>query len=335
MNNPSIPSTSVVQLPVVLTPSPRIMRQEGQTHDRYHMGNGRSVVRELTTGETSLDWTPRILPLFSFPFDAPHGEVPVPAGSAVAIVRDGYAATPLGIATDMYRPVSHQATVVSVAESTMGKCSLEGALIDGHGYHVVHAFRVNTLVSEMIGDLPMISRMTIVHDHTGMGSLRASVVCYLGRDVVIGSRNFTRRIHVGRGAQDVGVDSGANWTGVIDAMLETAALQQGFLAETLRVAAQIKMTEEHAIIFERAGVHIERTKVSDQDKARAAARGESMPVPQIVPATALDVVIAHHKQRSGRLSWGVWSRRLEGSALGCLETITGVKLPAQLFRRES
>jgi hypothetical protein len=311
--------------PVIMTPSPRIMRKENQTQDRYHLGNGRLYTRELNPGEASLAWMPRLLPLFSFPWEENETRH-VQAGSAMAIVRSGYEGSPLGIVTSTYRPVNHAETAADIAESTQGRCTPEGALIDGHGYHVAHAFRLNTLVSEMVGALPLVSRLTLVHDHTGKGALRASIVCYLGSDVVLGSRNFTRRIHVGTGSRDVGIGSRGRWSDVIDAMLETASLQQGTLAATLRKAAETPMTEQHAAVFERAGVEVERTKVTSEEQERGIK-------PSIVPATALDVVIAHHKQHKGRLSWGVWSKRLEGGALGCLETITGIELPRQLFRR--
>lgn len=357
MNNP------VTALPTVLTPSPRLMRVENQTQDCYTQ-NGKQIVRALKPGEASLNWTPRILPLFSFPHMsqtdyAARGSDAIPAGSAVAIVRPGYEGTPLGIATDVYRPVNHHETVNDVAESTQGRAKLEGALIDGHGYHVVHAFRLEapmpTKVAEVaeardvaidisaamggvpaidhVRGLPLISRLTLVHDHTGCGSLRASVVCYLGKDIVIGSACFTRRIHTGTGSKDVGVGSRARWLGVVDAMLDTAVLQHSFICALLAKAAEVPMTDAAAQAFEDRGVFVEREKVSADEKKAAADRGESEPVGAIVERTALDVVIAYHKQQRGQMSWGVWSRRLEGDALTALEDITGIKLPKQLFKR--
>ncbi len=355
MNNPI---NNVTPLPIVLTPSPRIMRREGQMRDRYHTGAGKNVVRELNEGETSLDWVPRLLPLFTFPWVAPHDTRPVPAGTATAIVRPGYEGAPLGIATDTYRPIDHHAAVQDVAASTEGRAMLEGALIDGHGFHVVHAFKLDAVLPEKVaqiaearsvvldvqhalGDgaaptvrgLPLISRLTLVHDHTGKGSLRASVVCYLGTDIVVGSACFTRRIHVGAGKQDVGVGNNARWLSVIDAMLDTAVLQQSAIGMLLAKAAEVPMTEKVAAAFEGRGVGVERERVSADEKKAAAERGESEPIGAIVERTALDVVIAHHQQRKGRLTWNVWARRLEGDALTALEDITGIKLPKQLFRR--
>lgn len=320
-------ASNVSALPILLTPSPRVMRREGRTQEKAVDSKGKEYMRQLNPGETSLDWSPKTLPLFSFPWQSPHNLLPVAAGSAIAIVREGYEAHPLGIATDMYRPVQHQATAADVAASTQARCEFDGALIDGHGFHTVHGWKLHTDVSETVRDLPLVSKLTLVHDHTGSGSLRASVVSYLGDKIVVGSRNFTRRIHVGNGDRDVGVGSRERWTSVvIDAMLETANLQQAVLAAILRKADETPMTDEHAKVFEAHGVAIERSRVSEADKQR----GEK---PMIVAPTALDVVIDHHKQRKGRLSWGVWSRRLEGGAIVALETITGIALPAQLFKR--
>lgn len=306
----------------ILSPSPRLMRAENQENDRLRDGE----IRELNPSETSLAWTPRLVPLFSFPFEAPEALRPVRAGNAMAIVRDGYESNPLGIVTDIYRPVDHQETVSAISESTMGKCEREGALIDGHGYHVVHTFRLNTPSTEHVRGLPLVSRLTLVHDHTGSGSLRASVVTYIGNSIVVGSSNYTRRIHVGAGEHDVGVDSRSRWLDIVDAMLETAMLQQGAIATMLRAADAHKMDEKTAAIFESADVKVDRAKVTPEELA-AGKKGD------ILAATALDVVISHHAQRAGLLSWGVWARRLEGDALACLEEITDVKLPKQIFRR--
>lgn len=344
--------------PIVREPSPRLMRVVGQEKDRYHHASGELVERELQPGETGINWKPRLLPLFSFPHMpqadiAARGSDAVQAGNAVAIVRPGYEGAPLGIATDMYRPVDHHETVGEVAESTKGRATLEGAIIDGHGYHVVHAFKLETPMPEKVTELadahdvilaiadepptvrglPLISRLTLVHDHTGGGSLRASVVCYLGKEIVVGSACFTRRIHVGTGKRNVGVGSKATWLAVVDKMLDTAILQQTAIATLLTKAAETPMTEAAAAEFEARGVFVERERVSADEKKAAAERGEPEPVGAIVEATALDVVIAYHKPRKGRPSWGVWSRRLEGDALTALEAITGLKLPKQLFRR--
>jgi len=276
----------------------------------------------------------------------------------MAIVRPGYEGEPLGIATDMYRPVDHRAAIRDITEATEGRAAPEAAMIDGHGYHVVHAFRLAQPLPEKVEQiveardvsddiaaamgsgaaptvrgLPLLSRLTVVHDHTGGGSLRASVVCYLGSDIVVGSACFTRRIHVGAGDKDVGVGDKARWLGVIDAMLDTAIMQQHAIGALLAKAADLPMTDDVAEQFEARGVRVEREKVDAEEKKAAAERGDPEPVGAIVERTALDVVIAHHKQRSGRMSWGVWSRRLEGDALSALEDITGVKLPKQLFRR--
>lgn len=308
--------------PRLITPSPRVMRREGATADRLRTG----AMRPINAGEASLDWAPRALSLYTHPYPTEPG-APVRAGSAVAIVRDGYEGAPLGIATEDYRPVAHQATHAEILRSTEATCTYDGAIIDGHGYHVIHAYRVTTTVTEIVGDLPLISRLSVVHDHTGAGSLRASVVCYLGREVVVGSANYTRRIHVGAGALDVGVGSGARWAGTtIPPMLESAALQQGAIAQILRAARGLTMTEPLAEIFEARGVAIERTRPTADERARGVA-------PAIVPVTALDALIAHHRVRRGRPTWGVWSRRLEGGALSALAEITGITIPRQLYRR--
>lgn len=309
-------------------PSPRLMRRVGQTHDKFTV-NGKRRERELNVGETSIDWKPKLLPLFTFP----QANNAVPAGSAMAIVREGYEGEPLGVVTDVYRPVNHHETITDVATSTEGRAKLEGAIIDGHGYHVVHAFRLTATEENVIGNLPLVSRLTIVHDHTGTGSLRASVVSYLGNEIVLGSACFTRRIHVGAGAKDVGVGEQARWLGVIDAMLDTAALQQSFIVSLLKKAAETKMSEAVAEVFEKYDVTVERERVTAAEKKAAADRGDPEPVGEIVAQTALDVVILHHKCRKGRLGWGVWSRRLEGDALSALQKITGIELPKQLFKK--
>lgn len=339
--------------PDPLVPSRRIMRAVGATHDVITV-DGKRVVVDLQPWETSIDWVPTTIQLYSFPRRLDGGTRPIAAGSAVAIMREGFESAPLGVASDMYRPIDHHETVRDVAESTADRASFEGALIDGHGYHIVHAFRlaepVPARIAEIakkhkveIGDgyptsptvrgLPLVSRLTLVHDHTGDGSLRASVVSYLGDDIVVGSACYTRRIHVGAGDKDVGVGDKARWLAVVDAMIDTAALQQGAIGALLAKAAETPMTDEAAKVFERHGVFVAREKVSRKERDAAAERGEPAPVGAIVAKTALDVVLAFYKQRSGRLTWGVWSRRLEGGALAALETICDMKLPKQLFRR--
>jgi hypothetical protein len=304
---------SALVAPAILKPSPCIMRREGRTSDP---GPGGTRI-PLNDGETSLDWTPVLHPLYSMPFAS--GET-VRAGNAMAIVRPGYEEDPLGIATDMYRIVDRVETVRDVESSTFGKCTREGGSLDGIGYHVVDSFRLDTLATLTVNDLPIVNRLLLIHDHTGVGSVRASVTCYLGNEIVIGSKNFKRKLHVGAGARDMGVGSRARWVGVIDAMLETAMLQQGALAECLTKGAAVKMTEKEAEIFERHDVTVERAKLAKEET-------EQGMIAPIVPKTALDVVIAHHKTRRGQLSWGVWRRRLEGKALSALLEITGVSLP--------
>jgi hypothetical protein len=320
---------SVAALPVLLKPGPRIMRLEGRTSDPSPRAP--SVRIPLNPGETSLGWVPKLVPLHTFPWGAPYDTRTARCGRDFAIVRDGYESPHrFGLSTSMYRPIVHTETVedlkaASVEWST--RIAYERALIDGHGFHVVHAFKLMTEVSEMVGDLPMVSCLTIVHDYTGKGALRASVVCYLGDDIVIGSRNFTRRIHVGAGDRDVGVGSRARWMSVaISPMLETATLQQGVLAAILRKAKTIAMTEDIAKVFAAHKVDVEWSKPTEAEKAK----GE---VPRIVPATALDVAIAHHKPKKGLISWGTWSKRLEGRPLAALEKITEISLPTQLFPR--
>jgi hypothetical protein len=298
--------------PPILKPSPRIMRREGRTSDPAP-GGTRAPLNE---GETSLNWTPKLTPLYSMPF---ADSETVRAGNAFAIVRDGYEEDPLGIVTNMYRPLVHEDTARDIAEGTFGRTTPEGAQVDGHGYHVVHA---DTLATMTVNDLPIVSRLMLVHDHTGAGSVRASVVCYLGNEIVIGSKNFTRRLHVGAGARDMGAGSRSRWLDVVDAMLETAMVQQDALAECLTKGVSFKMTEDAAACFERHAVFVERAKLTQEEKDRGV-------IASIIPPTALDVVIAHHKSRrgAGNITWGVWSRRLEGEALSALIEITGVSLP--------
>jgi len=296
---------------LVTKPSARIMRREGRTSDP---GPGGTRIA-LAEGETSLDWTPTLIPAF-----LPLGDTFVRSANDMAIVRPGYEEDRLGMATDMYRIVDRRETVRDVEQSTFGKCSREGATLDGHGYHVADSFRLDTLATMTVNDLPIVNRLLLVHDNTGKGSVQASVTCYLGNEIVIGSKNFVRKLHVGTGARDMGVGSRSRWVGVIDAMLELAMVQQDSLAECLRKGAACKMTEETAEVFARHGVNVERVKLTKEET-------EAGKVAPIVPKTALDVVIAHHKTRRGQLSWGVWSRRLEGIALSALLEITGVALP--------
>jgi hypothetical protein len=300
----------------IIKPAPRIMRREGRKTDPGPDGTRIA----LPEGETSLDWTPTLIPAF-----LPLGDTFVRSANDMAIVRPGYEEDRLGMATDMYRIVDRRETVRDVEQSTFGKCTREGATLDGHGYHVADSFRLDTLatttISTMTGeDLPIVNRLLLVHDNTGKGSVQASVTCYLGNEIVIGSKNFVTKLHVGTGARDRGVGTRSNWVGVIDAMLELAMVQQDSLAECLRKGAACKMTEETAEVFARHGVNVERVKLTKEET-------EAGKVAPIVPKTALDVVIAHHKTRRGQLSWGVWSRRLEGIALSALLEITGVALP--------
>ena len=353
---PTEPAPAIVpDVPEPLTPSRRVMRRVGQTEDHITV-DGKRVVLALQPWETSIDWVPSTIPVFTFPRRL-GGTTPVRSGSYVSVLREGFEGAPFGVASETYRPIDHHETVSDVAASTEGRATFEGALIDGHGYHIVHAFRLAAEVPERvaeiakahkveIGDyptnpsvrgLPLVSRLTLVHDHTGDGSLRASVVCYLGDDIVVGSACYTRRIHVGAGEKDVGVGDRARWLAVVDAMLDTASLQHGAIGALLLKASETAMTDEVADLFAKRGIPVARAKVSRKEREAAAERGEPEPKGEILAKTALDVVIAYYKHRGeGRsrgLSWGVWSRRLEGGALAALEEICGVSLPKQLFRR--
>lgn len=268
---------------------------------------------DLSIPETSLDWTPSLRPVYSFvprsdmpeSFDAADTSLPVRAANYFAVCRPGYEEDPFGIVTDDYRPLCHETTAGTVRDCGANLLR-EGALIDGHGYHTVHTFRLSHVRSATIKGLPLTDRLMLVHDHTGKGSVRASIVTYLGR-AVVGSSAYVRKIHVGEGAKRVGAGGIGGWTNTIAALCETAILQQDALVDMLSRVSELPVTDDRAKIFRSWGIEV----AEDIEKR---------------PSTCLHIMIEHHEAQRGDLRWGVWSRRLEGDAIRAGLEITGMSL---------
>lgn len=282
----------------ILTPSPR-----------------RMSVSDPSNPETSLDWVPELRTLFS-KTDRFGNELYVPAecpggGTYQGIYRPGYDANPLGVVTEnTYRSLNHMSDT-DVVMSSGAKITPAGSLIDGHGYHTVQRFRLDfTDVAKEVKGLPMADLMMLVHDHTGKGSVRASVVTYLGK-ACVGSSVFVRKIHTGMGDRHVGAGGKAGWGDTVAKLCEDAMLYQDSLLTILKAAADKPVDDAARAIF------------------NAAWRKTGYVIPEekdLRPMNCLLAVIEYHEVQRGPMCWGVWSRRLEGDAIRALSDITGIKL---------
>ena len=262
-------------------------------------------LRRLAVHEMGeLEWAPVRRALFA-PLGGVPGAMPVRAGDFHGVYRPGFDEDPFGVVTSMYRPVEHQATAATV-EACGAPVRPLGGMIDGHGYHVAHVYEIAHTQARRVRGSEVRDRLFLVHDHTGAGSVRASVATRIGKWYV-GSASFLRRIHVGEGERHVGSNGTEGWTREIAAMCEAAILKQDALIDLLTLASETRVTGEHEKALEKRGI-------STRD-----GKGDNAPLYR----TLLDVAIGHHVPKSGALRWGVFSRALEGDALATIVAILG------------
>jgi len=268
----------------------------------------RPFVTEVT--EEELAWDPVALPQFlgtveghaaASTGDAEkddmslNGEV-TRSGDSYAVVRPGHSRWPLGHVSDVYKCTGHRGTVAMVKEA----CSetvrpFKKALMSGHGYRVAHQFHV---LGEDKGDLhglPVTSRLTIVHDHTGLHALKARMVVFVGDDT-LGSFVGARAIHVANNPE--------KWRVEVEAMVERSHNAQDALMAILRAADTHVLTEA--------------------DKGTLTAL--KVPPPGGTWAgTLLDSCVKYFKGHNSDMTWGVWERRLDDDAIRAMVTVLGAK----------
>lgn len=244
----------------------------------------RPVVRRVKS-EADLAWSPEALPLYSV-----VGGENVRAGESFACVRPGWERWPLGIVSDHYKPIDHNATRRSILEGAGDRVALCAALQAGHGYHVAHSYDVRHMQADSIDGAPVKSRLVVAHDHTGAGALRAAMVVYVGPDP-IGAVVRARAMHV--------ASQPTIWSGEIDGMIEKAILVQDVLLDLLRAAKERKLEDADREWIAKRGI------VSRKGK-KAETLFEAM---QCWFAGNVD---------AKKMTWGVWERRLDDAAIAVM-----------------
>ncbi len=253
----------------------------------------------LRCTQEDLNWDPVCRPQFTF-VDGEQGDHPeaVRSGDSFAVVRPGHERWPLGHVSDVYKPASHRRTVDMILDGSGEKVEPFGSpLMSGHGYRVVHEFAVKKEGVKVVDDLPVTSRLTIVHDHSGLHALKARMVIYAGDDS-LGSVVGARAIHVSENPE--------RWRVEVDSMVERSRSAQDVLVDLLSAAS--------------------RFALSEADKAQLKALGVK-PAGKEWGATLLQSMILYHRggARKAQTTFGVWQRRLADSAIVAMVKILGVK----------
>jgi hypothetical protein len=224
-------------------------------------------------------------------------------GENYSVVRPGHD-FPLGGGSDHYKIDSHNVTNESILTFCKGLVRPNGRLIVGHGYRVIQGYWVELAAlsgaSHQNADgMHVRSKLVVVNDHTCAGSLRASIVTYVGEGAddafvgdAVGSLVNSRALHVGSQA--------VRWQQEILGMIETAALVQGALTDLLNAAMARILTDEDRKFFLKHGI-----------KVHATAR------------TALDAIKRYNMGKGRKISWGVWSRRLGDEGIVALCELLG------------
>lgn len=274
-----------------------------QVAPNYHAANGakvlnpslkskrpRPIVTAVDVDGEELAWEPECREQFTIV----DGEN-VRSGDSFAVVRPGYERWPLGHVSDVYKPTGHRGTVKMVKEACSEAVKpFKKALISGHGYRVAHQFHVidEAAQSDLHG-LPVTSRLTIVHDHTGLHALKARMVVYVG-DNTIGSIVGARAIHVANNPE--------KWRVEVEAM----------------VAKSVKAQQALMVLLVAADKHV----LTEADKAMITADGVNPPGGEW-PGTLLDAVIKYHKGHNSDMTFGVWERRLTDDAIRSMVRVLG------------
>jgi hypothetical protein len=254
----------------------------------------RPIVTAVDVDGEELAWDPICLEQFTFPAEADGHEER--AGDSFAVVRPGHARWPLGHVSDVYVATPHRGTVKMIAAACSESVKpFKKALMSGHGYRVAHDFHV---LNEDKGDLhgmPVTSRLTVVHDHTGLNALRARMVVFVGNDT-LGSFVGARAIHVAANPE--------KWRVEVEAMVEKSKKGQDALM----------------LLLQAADLHV----LTEGDKALLTAL--KVPPPAGTWAgTLLDSCVKYFKGKNTEMTWGVWERRLEDSAIVAMCHVLGRK----------
>lgn len=250
----------------------------------------RPVVNEVSIDSEELAWDPDCREQFTFL----ENDAPVRSGDSFAVVRPGHERWPLGHVSDVYKPTGHRGTVAMVKEFCSEAVEArKTAYMSGHGYRVAHEFNVKHMEADILHGLPVTARLTIVHDHTGLHALKARMVLYVGKDP-IGSIVGARAIHV--------ANNPARWQTEVQAMVEKSILAQDVILDMLKAA------DKHAL--------------TEADKAFITAEGVNPPGGEW-PLTLLDSVVKYHKGHNTDMTWGVWERRLDDSAIRVMVKVLG------------
>jgi len=243
--------------------------------------------------QSDLAWDPIAKEQFTVTEET--GEV-VRSGDSYAIVRPGMERWPLGHVSDVYRPSSHRHTVDMLLDAAGNEVEPFGRpLMSGHGYRVIHEFSVKKETAVQVHGLPVSSRLTVVHDHTGLHALKARMVVYVG-DTTLGSIVGARAIHVAENPE--------RWRVEVEAMVERSRNAQGALTDLL-VAA-------------------DKFVLGDADRSLLTALGLK-PAGKEWGVTLLDSMVRYHKGGNKDITWGVWERRLNDDAIMAMVKVLGVK----------
>lgn len=280
---------NVIELPTAIAPSYHASTKAGVLNPSGASKRPRPIVTAVDHDGPELAWDPETREQFTFV----DGDA-VRSGDSFAVVRPGSERWPLGHVSDVYKPTGHRGTVKMVTEACSETVEpFKKALISGHGYRVAHQFHVTHEKQATLHDLNVSSRMTIVHDHTGLHALKACMVVYVGNDA-IGSLINARAIHV--------ANNPAKWRTAVENMVERSnAAQEAILA-------LIKAADKHVL--------------TEADKTLITAEGTNPPG-GVWPTTLLDAVIKYHKGQNAEMTWGVWERRLDDSALRTAVKVLG------------
>ncbi len=268
----------------------------------------RPFVTEVTDEE--LAWDPVALPQFLGTVEgheqASTGDAEVDdmnlngevtrSGDSYAVCRPGNTRWPLGHVSDVYKVTGHRGTVAMVNEACKQSVKpFKKALMSGHGYRVAHQFHV---IGEDKGDLhglPVTSRLTIVHDHTGLHALKARMVVFVGNDT-LGSFVGARAIHVANNPE--------KWRMEVEAMVEKSKNAQEALMTLLKAADMHVLTEA--------------------DKGLLTALKVPPPGGEWA-GTLLDSCVKYFKGHNSDMTWGVWERRLDDDAIRAMVAVLGAK----------
>lgn len=250
----------------------------------------RPIVRKVTN-ESQLAWTPVALETYTV-VDGQN----VRAGESFAVVRPEWERWPLGIVSDHYKVIDHNATRRAILEGAGDRVTLSGAIVAGHGYHVAHSFEIKHLQADTFEDAPVKSRLVVAHDHTGIGALRAAMVVYVG-DEPLGALIRARAMHVAR--------QPASWSGEIDGMIEKSIIAQDLLLDIIKAAKERKLAD------------VDHEWLVDQGiKSKKGKKAENL----------LDAVKCWFEGNvtAKKMTWGVWERRLDDFALRVMIEMLGL-----------